>query len=398
ETVPDPYFGGVGPDRTACIECGECMTGCRHGAKNTLMKNYLGLAERAGARVVDRTTVSGLRERGDGTWEVALERTGAWTPRGKRAGTMTAGHVVVAAGTWGTQHLLHYAKDAGSLPRMSSALGKLTRTNSESILGAMRSEYKPEQDFSEGVAITSSFHPRSDTHVEPVRYGKGSNAIAVLQTLLTDGGGDTPRWRKLLAEIHRDPAMFLQLFHLRRGSQRSVIALVIQNMDNTLQSYFTRRGPVRYALSSHDHGEPNPSWIPAGNEATRRIAEKIGGLAGGTWGEIADIPLTAHFLGGCAISDSPDSGVVDPYHRVWNYPTLHIVDGSAISANLGVNPALSITAQAERAMSLWPNKGEADPRPAQDQSYRRIPPVAPASPVVPEAAPGALRLPIVGVS
>src|SRR5699024_143210 len=173
---PHPYFGGVGPDRTACIECGECMTGCRHGAKNTLMKNYLGLAERAGARVVDRTTVSGLRERGDGTWEVALERTGAWTPRGKRAGTMTAGHVGVAAGTWGTQHLLHYAKDAGSLPRMSSALGKLTRTNSESILGAMRSEYKPEQDFSEGVAITSSFHPRSDPHVEPVRYGKGSNA------------------------------------------------------------------------------------------------------------------------------------------------------------------------------------------------------------------------------
>lgn len=398
ETVPDPYFGGVGPDRTACIECGECMTGCRHGAKNTLMKNYLGLAERAGARVVDRTTVSGLRERGDGTWEVALERTGAWTPRGKRAGTMTAGHVVVAAGTWGTQHLLHYAKDAGSLPRMSSALGKLTRTNSESILGAMRSEYKPEQDFSEGVAITSSFHPRSDTHVEPVRYGKGSNAIAVLQTLLTDGGGDTPRWRKLLAEIRRDPAMFLQLFHLRRWSQRSVIALVMQNLDNSLQTYVKRLGPFRYVSSRQGHGEPNPSWIPAGNEATRRIAEKIGGLAGGTWGEIADIPLTAHFLGGCAISDSPDSGVVDPYHRVWNYPTLHIVDGSAISANLGVNPALSITAQAERAMSLWPNKGEADPRPAQDQSYRRIPPVAPASPVVPEAAPGALRLPIVGVS
>ena len=220
----------------------------------------------------------------------------------------------------------------------------------------------------------------------------------MLQTLLTDGGGDTPRWRKLLAEIRRDPAMFLQLFHLRRWSQRSVIALVMQNLDNSLQTYVKRLGPFRHVSSRQGHGEPNPSWIPAGNEATRRIAEKIGGLAGGTWGEIADIPLTAHFLGGCAISDSPDSGVVDPYHRVWNYPTLHIVDGSAISANLGVNPALSITAQAERAMSLWPNKGEADPRPAQDQSYRRIPPVAPASPVVPEAAPGALRLPIVGVS
>lgn len=397
ETVPDPYFGGAGPDRTACIECGECMTGCRHGAKNTLVKNYLGLAERAGVRVLDRTSVTGLRERVDGTWEVTLERTGAWTPRGRRSRTMTADHVVLAAGTWGTQHLLHYAKDDGSLPRLSDALGRLTRTNSESILGAMRKEYKPEQDFSEGVAITSSFHPSSDTHVEPVRYGKGSNAIAVLQTLLTDGGGDTPRWRKLLTEVRRDPAMFVHLFLLRRWSQRTVITLVMQNLDNSLQTFVKRRGPLRYVSSRQGHGAPNPSWIPLGNEATRRMADKIGGIAGGTWGEIADIPLTAHFLGGCAISDTAENGVVDPYHRVWNYPTLHVVDGSAISANLGVNPALSITAQAERAMSLWPNKGEADPRPAQGEGYRRIDPVAPRSPMVPADAPGALRLPIVDV-
>ena len=397
ETVPDPYFGGVGPDRTACIECGECMTGCRHGAKNTLVKNYLGLAERAGVRVLDRTTVSGLRERGDGTWDVTLERTGAWTRPGRRRRTMSAGHVVVAAGTWGTQHLLHYAKDDGSLPRLSDALGRLTRTNSESIMGAMRKEYRPEQDFSEGVAITSSFHPSSDTHVEPVRYGKGSNAIAILQTLLTEGGGDTPRWRKLLAEVRQDPAMLLHLFLLRRWSQRTVITLVMQNLDNSLETFVKRRGPLRYVSSRQGHGAPNPTWIPLGTEATRRIAAKIGGIAGGTWGEVADIPLTAHFLGGCAISDSPDTGVVDPYHRVWNYPTLHVVDGSAISANLGVNPALSITAQAERAMSLWPNKGEADPRPAQGEGYRRIDPVAPRSPMVPADAPGALRLPIVDV-
>ncbi|WP_299023214.1 FAD-dependent oxidoreductase [uncultured Dietzia sp.] len=398
QTVKDPYFGGAGPDRPACIECGECMTGCRHGAKNTLLKNYLGLAERAGARVLDRTTVSGLRERGDGTWEVTCERTGAWTARGKRTTTMTSAHVVVAAGTWGTQHLLHYAKDDGSLPKLSDALGNLTRTNSESILGAMRPNYMPEQDFSEGVAITSSFHPRPDTHIEPVRYGKGSNAIAILQTLLTDGDGPLPRWRTLLNEVRREPRMFLQLFYLRRWSQRSVIALVMQTLDNSLQTSVKRVGPFRYVTSTQGHGEPNPTWIPAGNEATRRMAEKIGGLPGGTWGEIANMPLTAHFLGGCAISDSPEAGVVDPYHRVWNYPTMHIVDGSAISANLGVNPALSITAQAERAMSLWPNKGEADPRPAQGERYRRVAPVRPAAPVVPEAAPGALRLPIVGVS
>ncbi|MBB0968672.1 GMC family oxidoreductase [Dietzia aerolata] len=398
ETVPDPFFGGVGPDRTACIECGECMTGCRHGAKNTLVKNYLGLAERAGARILDRTTVSDLRERSDGSWEVTLERTGAWTKRGKRATTMTAGHVVVAAGTWGTQHLLHYAKDAGSLPRMSKALGTLTRTNSESILGAMGDKYIPERDFSEGVAITSSFHPRPDTHIEPVRYGKGSNAIAALQTLLTDGKDGVPRWLLLLLEMLRNPLRAAKMFNYRRWSQRTVIVLVMQNLDNSLQTFVKRFGPFKYVSSRQGHGEPNPTWIPKGNEATRRLADKIDGTPGGTVGDIFNMPMTAHFLGGCPISDSPETGVVDPYHRVWNYPTMSIVDGSAISANLGVNPALTITAQAERAMSLWPNKGEADPRPEQGQVYVRVTPVPPKSPVVPEAAPGALRLPIVGVS
>ena len=398
ETVPDPFFGGVGPDRTACIECGECMTGCRHGAKNTLVKNYLGLAERAGARILDRTTVSGLREREDGSWEVTVERTGAWSKRGKRATTITAKQVIVAAGTWGTQHLLHYAKDDGSLPRMSSALGKLTRTNSESILGAAGDKYIPERDFSEGVAITSSFHPTPDTHIEPVRYGKGSNAIAALQTLLTDGSDTVPRWLLFLLEVLRRPASALKLVNYRKWSQRTVIVLVMQNLDNSLQTFVKRFGPFRYVSSRQGHGEPNPTWIPKGNEATRRIAEKIDGIAGGTVGDLFNMPMTAHFLGGCPISDSPERGVVDPYHRVWNYPTMHVVDGSAISANLGVNPALTITAQAERAMSLWPNKGEADPRPAQGQAYVRIQPVPPKSPFVPEAAPGALRLPIVGVS
>ena len=394
ETVSDPYFGGAGPDRTACTECGNCMVGCRVGAKNTLLKNYLGLAERAGARILDRSTVSALRPLPDGSWEVEITRTGAWMrARGRR--TVTAGQVVVAAGTWGTQHLLHYAKDDGTLPRLSDQLGMLTRTNSEAILGALRTEYRPDQDFSRGVAITSSFHPSADTHIEPCRYGPGSNAIGLLQTVMTDGGGDRPRWRKAIDEIRARPTLPLLLFNLRRWSQRAVIALVMQNLDNSLTTFVSRRGPFRFVSSRQGHGAPNPTWIPLGNEATRRMADKIGGVAGGTWGELADIPLTAHFLGGCPISDSRDNGVVDPYHRVWGYPTLHVVDGSAVSANLGVNPALTITAQAERAMSLWPNKGEADPRPVQGESYQRVDPVPPNSPVVPEAAVGALRLPLV---
>jgi len=396
ETVPDPYFGGVGPERTACTECGNCMVGCRVGAKNTLVKNYLGLAERAGAKVVERTTVTGLRPRPDGTWEVDLAPSGRWSRRGAR--TVTAGQVVVAAGTWGTQHLLHFAKDDGTLPKLSDTLGRLTRTNSEAILGAMRDEVVPGEDFSTGVAITSSFHPGDDTHIEPCRYGPGSNAIGLLQTILTDGGGDKPRWRKALDEIKARPTLPLKLLDMAKWSQRTVILLVMQNLDNSLTTFVTKKGPFRVVSSKQGHGAPNPTWIPVGNDAARRVAAKIGGIAGGTWGEIADIPLTAHFLGGCPISDSPSTGVVDPYHRAWGYPTLHVVDGSAISANLGVNPALTITAQAERAMSLWPNKGEADPRPAQDEGYRRLRPVRPKAPVVPESAPGALRLPIVEVS
>lgn len=395
ETVEDPYFGGVGPNRTVCTECGNCMVGCRVGAKNTLLKNYLGLAEKAGARIWDRTTVTGLRPRSDGTWEVQLERTGKWTKWGKRARTVIAGQVVLAAGTWGTQHLLHYAKADGRLPRLSPALGELTRTNSEAILGAMADKVDPDADYSSGIAITSSFYPRADTHIEPVRYGKGSNAIGALQTLLTDG--DRSRVGQLLEGVKENPLLPLKLLNLRHWSERTIIALVMQNLDNSLTTYVRRFGPFKFVSSRQGHGAPNPTWIPAGNEATRHMADEIDGLAGGTWGEIANIPLTAHFLGGCAISDRPESGVLDPFHRVWNYPTLHVVDGASISANLGVNPSLSITAQAERAMSLWPNKGEADSRPEQSEGYTRIAPVSPNAPVVPESAPGALRLPIVAV-
>ncbi|MDG3008925.1 GMC family oxidoreductase [Rhodococcus sp. D2-41] len=395
ETVTDPYFGGVGPDRTGCIECGECMTGCRHGAKNTLIKNYLGLAEKAGARIIPLTTVTGLTERGDGSWAVETERTGALVRKQPR--TYTAQHVVMAAGTWGTQNLMHRMKDGGRLPRLSDRVGVLTRTNSESIVGAGKYKVDPAMDLTRGVAITSSFHPTADTHIEPVRYGKGSNAMGLLQTLMTDGGGRWPRWLKFLALVVRNPYKMLRMMTVKDWSERTIIALVMQNLDNSITT-FTKRGVRGRHLSSRQgHGEPNPTWIPVGNEATRRIADKIDGVAGGTWGEIFNIPLTAHFLGGCTIGADADHGVIDPYHRVYGYPTLSVVDGSSVSANLGVNPSLTITAQAERAASLWPNKGEQDLRPAQGEGYRRIKPVAPNSPVVPEGAPGALRLPIVEI-
>jgi cholesterol oxidase len=401
-TVADPYFGGAGPERTGCIECGSCMTGCRYGAKNTLVKNYLGLAEKAGAEVIPMTTVAGFSQRPDGLWEVRTVRTGSWVLRKRRK--LIATHVVLAAGTWGTQKLLFKMRDKGKLPKLSDKLGVLTRTNSESIVGAARFKVAADMDLTHGVAITSSIHPSSDTHIEPVRYGKGSNAMGMLQTLMTDGAGpqgtDVPRWRQFLRNTAQDPRGTLRMLNVRNWSERTVIALVMQHLDNSITT-FTERTKLgfRRLTSKQGHGEPNPTWIPVGNEVTRRIAKKIDGVAGGTWGELFNIPLTAHFLGGAAIGDTQEHGVIDPYQRVYNYPTLSVHDGAAISANLGVNPSLSITAQAERAAALWPNKGQVDQRPAQGQPYKRLTPIPPEHPVVPADAPGALRhLPIEPVS
>lgn len=391
EETDDPYFGGAGPRRRACIACGACMTGCRHGAKNMLTANYLYLAERAGATIIPERTVTSVRPRDGGGYEVETVRTGAWRA-GRTARTLTADHVVLAAGTWGTQRLLSRMKAMGALPALSARLGELTRTNSEAILGAERMTGTGE-DHSRGLAITSSIHPDSHTHVEPTRYGRGSNAMGLLRTFLIDGGGRAPRWLKFLGFAATHPRTTLHALSLRRWSERTVIALVMQNRDNslTVRGRPGRLGRGWRLTGRPGHGEPNPAWIPEGHRATRLLAEELGAVAGGTWLDLFDIPTTAHFLGGCVIGSSPESGVIDPYHRVYGHPGLHVVDGSAVSANLGVNPSLTITAQAERAMAPWPNAGDADPRPAPGEPYRSVAPVAPRRPAVPEHAPAALR-------
>ena len=248
-------------------------------------------------------------------------------------------------------------------------------------------------DYSTGISTTSSFHPNEHTHIEPARYGRGSNAMGLLQTALTDGGKPYPRALTWLMQMARHPVRNLGWFSVRRWSERTIILLVMQTLDNSITvSGKQRRG--RYRLTSaQGHGKPNPTWLVEANEAARRVASKIDGVAGGMLGDIANIPMTAHFLGGCVIGDSPNSGVVDGYLRAYGHPGLHIVDGSTVSAPLGVNPSLTITAQAERAMALWPNKGEPDRRPALGAAYRQVAPVWPTTPIVPESAPGALRLP-----
>jgi cholesterol oxidase len=397
EESADPFFGGEGPARNACLNCGECMSGCRHNAKNTLVKNYLYLAEKRGATVLPLTTVTRVSPRDDGGYDVAVRHTKARRATARSTRTLTAEHVVMAAASLGTQKLLHRMKDEGHLPRLSERLGFLSRTNSESILGAIAPSSDP-TDYSYGVAITSSFHPDEHTHIEPCRYGKGFNTMAMLQTVLTDGDGDEPRWRTWSRAMWEQRRNLFELYDLKHWSERAVIALVMQSLDNSITTY-GKKGLFGWRMTSRQgHGAPNPTWIPAANDAVRRIAGVLGGTPGGNIGEPFNMPLTAHFIGGCAIGTEPANGVIDPYQRVFGHPGLHVADGSAISANLGVNPSLTITAQAERAMALWPNKGEPDRRPPLGADYQRIEPVEPRHPAVPPHASGALRLPIVGVS
>ncbi|MGP4014213.1 GMC oxidoreductase [Streptomyces sp. 4N124] len=403
EQTGDPYFGGAGPARKACTECGECMTGCRHGAKNTLNENYLYLAEKAGAVVHPMTTVVSVTDDSQGGYAVATLPTG---DKKKGEGrTFKARRVVLAAGTYGTQTLLHRMKATGQLPYISGRLGELTRTNSEALVGAQTDNRRYRKvtgerkaDFTRGVAITSSIHPDANTHIEPVRYGKGSNSmggLSILQVPYVDGASRVGAWLKNSA---RHPLLVLRSLSNRRWSERTIIGLVMQSLDNSLSTYLKPDGVGKGLLTARQgHGAPNPKQIKAASEAASAIAESINGFAGSNVGELMGTPLTAHFLGGCPIGDSPETGVIDPYHRLYGHPGISVVDGAAVSANLGVNPSLTITAQAERAMSYWPNKGEADPRPAQGVPYERLKPVEPKSPMVPADAFGALKLPFLGI-
>ncbi len=405
QEVPDPYFGGAGPSRRACAECGECMTGCRHGAKNTLNENYLYLAEKAGAVVHPMTTVVSVTEDSRGGFAVATLPT---DDRRKGRGRMfTARRVVLAAGTYGTQTLLHRMKAGGQLPYLSDRLGELTRTNSEALVGAQTDDRRyrkatgaPKADFTQGVAITSSIHPDANTHIEPVRYGKGSNSmgsLSILQVPYAGGGSGAARVLGWLGNAARHPWLLLRSLSNRRWSERTIIGLVMQSLDNSLTTYVKPSGMGRGLLTARQgHGAPNPKQIKAATDGASALAAEINGFAGSNVGELTGMPLTAHFLGGCAIGDSSETGVIDPYHRLYGHPGITVVDGSAVSANLGVNPSLTITAQAERAMSFWPNKGEVDPRPAQGEAYRRLNPVEPKSPAVPADAFGALKLPFLG--
>jgi cholesterol oxidase len=277
-----------------------------------------------------------------------------------------------------------------TLPKISDQLGRLSRTNSEALTGSIMP--KGGTDFSKGSAITSSFFPDEHTHVEPVRYGKGSNFMGLLQTVMTDGTNIKDRRKQWLRQVITKPSLVLKILDVRKWSERTVVALIMQNVDSAI-TVRGKKGLFGFRLSSkNDSLTPNATYIPAANEVARRIAENNGGIAVGHIGDLVNAPFTAHFVGGCVIGDSVNTGVIDPYHRLYNYPTMHVVDGASVTANLGVNPSLTITAQAERAFSMWPNKGETDMRPAQNSPYKRVNPVMPNQPFVPKGAVGELRV------
>jgi cholesterol oxidase len=357
KTVPDPYFGGEGPDRTGCMQCGRCMVGCPHGAKNTLVKNYLWLAEKRGVEVTPDRMVTEVRPLGaaDGSegYAVSSERSGLLPGRGRR--TVTARGVIVAAGALGTNKLLQRCRLGGALPRVSNRLGELVRTNSEVILAVTVPEDYPD-DLTRRVAITSSIYPDPHTHIETVSYGKDGDSMNALYTLLVGDGTRMTRPLKLLAQILRHPKKFAQVMWPKGWSRRTIIVLVMQTLDNAiaLRPKLKRSGDVRLQ-TEQDPDKPNPTFIPVANEAAEWLAERTGGIAQSAVNEaLMNVPTTAHILGGAVIGHGPEDGVVDGRQRVFGYENLLVCDGAAIPANVGVNPSLTITALAEHAMSHIP--------------------------------------------
>ncbi len=370
KTVPDPYFNGAGPDRTGCTHCGGCMVGCRFGAKNTLDRNYLYFAEKLGAEIKPMRTVVDVKALPGGGYAVTHEATEAWFARDRQV--TTAEKVVLSAGVLGTVRLLLECRDRGSLPNVSPMLGRLVRTNSEAILGV--SAQKTTEDWSRGIAITSSIHPDPRTHIEIVRYSAGSDALVPLSTLLTDGGPGAPRWLKWLSNLVRHPVTFVRGLWPFGRSRRGVFLLVMQTLDNSIALRLRRtwRTLWRRALDTdRGEGEPNPSYIPLANQLARVFAGKVQGVAQSSIMEVLfDTPTTAHILGGAAIGDSPQTGVIDARNEVFGHPGLYVCDGSMIPANLGVNPSLTITALTELAMSHMPPREGATVRPAVDPEFQ----------------------------
>ncbi|MGA5541138.1 FAD-dependent oxidoreductase [Mycobacterium sp. NPDC051198] len=394
EEVDDPYFGGVGPRRRGCVNCGDCMIGCGRNAKNKLTVNYLYLAEKLGAVVHELHEVYEIDKLDGGGFEVHTRHPG-WAHRAARAQRRryTADQVIVAAHAYGTAKLLLHMQHGGKLPGMSSQLGQRARTNSEQLLSVVRrhSEWKDDPEkihITPGaVSITSGVWPDEMTSIEPVYYGVDSNLMAFMFSLHQTGDQAHPV-RNWFKELFSNPHKVFGGNDPRSWSERMAVLLCMQADDTSIDLYW-KNGMLRSRKGSV---KSPPVHIPVVEEYADRLAKQMGCDQYALMFESLNRTASAHFIGGMPIGDTAEQGAVDPYQRVFGQPGLHILDGSVMPSNPGVNPSLTITAMAERAMSFWPNKGDDDPRPPLGAGYQRLTATMPHRPLVPAGAPGELRL------
>ncbi|UCH28485.1 MAG: GMC family oxidoreductase [Myxococcales bacterium] len=352
----DPFFEGAGPDRTACTRCGGCLTGCADGAKNSLDKNYLHLAEARGAEILPERKVTSIRPLDGEGYEV---RTVDPFRSGKEHPTLSSKQVIVSAGVVGTLELLFRCRDElGTLPRLSGKLGEVVRTNSEAIVAALAPN--ADEDLSHGAAISSHFYAGDHTHITQNRFPPGYGFMRWYQGPLVDGSTPLRRALRVFAEVLVHPVRSLRCWFARNWHKRITVLTVMQNLDNQIAFRLGRSvlWPFKRRLRSEvAPGSEVPSYIPEANEAVRGLAAHIGGTAHNNLLEsVANASVTAHILGGCAIGSGPADGVIDVDHQVFGHPGLFVTDASAIPANVGVNPALTITALAERFSARFPPK------------------------------------------
>ncbi|MBS1872524.1 MAG: GMC family oxidoreductase [Acidobacteria bacterium] len=363
--LPDPYFGGDGPERATCRACGGCMMGCRYNAKNTLDKNYLYLAEKHGAklfderRVVDVVPMNGRADGSDG-YEVTTIQSTAWLFRRRR--TFRTRGVVFSASALGSMDLLFRLKQKGSLPLLSDELGKRVRTNAESLIGVRVPGSR--DDLSAGIAIGSGVYIDEHTHIEATRYQAGCDAMGFMSTLLTGGRPGRTRiftWLGTLCKgLLLHPIRTIRCLHPFGWAKESVILLCMQTLEGHIDMRLGRPWFWPFSKMLMSFGTGVPTYIPQANEFAEKMAAVMGGTPMSMLTEVLfNVPGTAHVLGGCRIAGSRQAGVVDARNRVFGYRNMYVCDGSVIAANLGVNPSLTITALTERAMSYIPPAGEA---------------------------------------
>jgi len=356
-TVNDPFFKGKGPERNGCRLCGECLTGCAHGAKNSLDKNYLFLAEKSGARIFTRKKVTNIRPRNSGGYHISMKH-----PLGQKgAGTeISASNVILSAGVLGTLDLMFRCRDVTrTLPKISKQMGRVVRTNSEAIVAALSRD--PDLDLSKGTAISSHFYPDDHTHITQNRFPRGFSFHKYYFGPMVNHGTPWIRAVKTMGKLLSSCRDMATNWTAQNWHKRATVLTVMQDLDNQI-AFTYGRGPgsmfLKHGLKTLPvKGKEAPTNLEPANRAGAALAKLTRGIPLNVIMEsMGNLSFTAHILGGCHMGDSPENGVIDSRHQVFGYPGLYVVDGAAVSANIGVNPSLTIAAMAERAMNFIPPK------------------------------------------